>query len=156
VDLTGAHLKRANFALAHLEGADLDCAYLESAAFYRAHLEKADQTIFSKEDPNTDLERAYLRDAGFAEAYLEGADFRAAYLEGADFRAADMKEADLRGADLVGAKNLTRDQLRSACTDETTQLDPDHRADLDTPNATDAPPTACAPAPTTLANGACQ
>ena len=53
-------------------------------------------------------------------ANLKGAHMRYAYLEGAD-----LSEADLRGADLTNAVGLTREQIESAITDETTVL-PDY------------------------------
>lgn len=68
----------------------------------------------------TDLSHANLTNASLREA-----DLRGAILCGADLLGTLLEGADLRGADLSGALNLTRTQIESAITDETTVLPAD-------------------------------
>lgn len=68
----------------------------------------------------TDLSRANLTNASLREA-----DLRGAILHGANLSGTLLDGADLRGADLTGALNLTRAQIESAITDETTVLPAD-------------------------------
>lgn len=58
-----------------------------------------------------------LRGEDLSELILVGADLR-----GADLTGAVLRGADLRGADLAGTRGLTRAQLDSAVTDQTTRL----------------------------------
>ncbi len=90
--LTGAIVRRCNFARARLQGTRLDgCDF-----------------------NGTDLRKANLRGAG-----LRNASLRNAYLEGADLRGADLTEADLRGADMR-ALNLDEARLDGAHVDAKT------------------------------------
>jgi len=70
-----------------------------------------------------DLSRADLREADLREAILSEANLSEADLSGADLRRADLGGAILRRADLGGARNLTKEQLRSAFIDEDTKYD---------------------------------
>jgi hypothetical protein len=82
--------------------------------------------------PRTDMRNARALWANFQGANLvladlQEADLRSANLQGADLRGADLRGAKLRGAKLqatklMGAKNLTQDQVNTACVDENTQL----------------------------------
>ncbi len=56
---------------------------------------------------------------------LSGADLRGAYLREAILSEANLSLADLRGVNLKEVKNLTREQLEKAQTDEKTIL-PDY------------------------------
>ena len=98
--LTGAHLERVYLTGAHLESARLAFAYLEEAHLEMAHLEGADLT------------RAHLEKANLMVAHLEGADLANAYLQA----------ANLAGANMLGAKNLTQEQINKAFGDGGTKL----------------------------------
>ncbi|MGB9939334.1 pentapeptide repeat-containing protein [Methanosarcina sp.] len=100
-DLGGVHLEWANLPYSHLEFADIHHAHLENAGFAFAHLEWADLN-------SSHLEEAYLRGA-----HLKGVDFSDSHLEG----------TDLHEADLIGAKNLTVDQLSKVKTLYNAKLD---------------------------------
>jgi uncharacterized protein YjbI with pentapeptide repeats len=95
VDLTGAFLVRAKLNGANLEGAD----------FSRADLRGAH------------LDRANLRGAILDQANLFGA-----ILKGADLAGASLVKTRLGEVDLSTAKNLTSDQLKNACGDDSTKL----------------------------------
>jgi hypothetical protein len=116
--LAGSDLREAQLIDAHLEEAYLWGAHLEGANLWRARLEEAELT-------EAYLTGAYLFQAHLKGADLSGADLTGANLSGADLSAADLAEVNLRGADLSGAKGLTREQIESAITDETTKL-PDY------------------------------
>ena len=70
---------------------------------------------------------ADLREANFRRVNLQEADLRGANLQGADLFKANLQGADLRGepryeTKLMGAKNLTQEQVNTACVNEYTQL----------------------------------
>ena len=67
----------------------------------------------------------YLRDAYLKGAYLSGANLRDTDLRDTNLIGTDLRGAKLFGADLSNAKNLTREQIAEAITDETTIL-PDY------------------------------
>jgi uncharacterized protein YjbI with pentapeptide repeats len=69
-----------------------------------------------------DLRGAILRRADFQEADLRGADFQGADLWKADFQGADLRGEPLYETNLMGAKNLTQEQVNTACVNEHTQL----------------------------------
>jgi len=99
---------------ARIINADLRGAILEDANFSRA-----------------DLSSAILEDANFEDADLERADLSGAILEDANFEDADLGGANLVkavlwGANLSQARNLTQQQLDTACGDESTQLPADY------------------------------
>lgn len=56
-----------------------------------------------------------LSDANLREANLIGAGLHEANLFAADLREANLSGANLSGADLMRAKNLTQNQIASAC-----------------------------------------
>ena len=71
------------------------------------------------------LSGAELQCANLSGAYLNGAYLNGANLSGSNLSGAYLSGADLSGADLVQVKNLTREQLDKAKTDEMTIL-PDY------------------------------
>ena len=70
----------------------------------------------------TDLSKAHLVAANLREAELSETNLREADLRAADLFEANLSGADLFGADLFGAKNLTQEQLDTACGDDDTKL----------------------------------
>ena len=108
--LQGAHLLHALLAWAKLPGAKLPGAKLQQADLQRANLQRAN------------LQRANLTEADLTEADLTEADLLGAKLQQADLQGANLQQAHLLGADLTEAKNLTQDQINTACGDENTKL----------------------------------
>jgi uncharacterized protein YjbI with pentapeptide repeats len=101
VDLTGAHIPKANLLEADLTGANLTGVNLTGADLTRVRLTRADLT-------HADLRGARLTGADLTSAYLTGADLTGAdlthaRLTGTDLFNADLTHADLTGADLTGA-----------------------------------------------------
>jgi hypothetical protein len=72
--------------------------------------------------PRTNMRNAFAVLANFQEANLFGADLREADLRGANFQQANLFRANLQKTKLRGAKNLTQDQVNTACVYENTQL----------------------------------
>ena len=68
----------------------------------------------------TDLSYANLTGADLTDANCSYVNFR-----GANFKDAKLTRTKLIGADLTGAKNLTKEQIDEAITDDTTKL-PDY------------------------------
>lgn len=103
------------------QGAYLRGVILPGAVLSRAKLSRADLSYAKLS--RADLSRADLSEADLSDAALIGA-----YLIGADLSSAILYSADLSGAMLrlryVGlhARNLTQEQLNSACGDEKTEL----------------------------------
>jgi len=116
--LEGVHLEGANLFAVHLEGAMLTGAHLKMAFLSAARLRGARLSQAHLEGAN--LMSAHLDPTSLVEAHLEGA-----RLEGASLKGADLCGADLRGVDLGLTRDLTREQIESAITDETTVL-PDY------------------------------
>jgi uncharacterized protein YjbI with pentapeptide repeats len=119
-DLSGANLTRADLSGANLTRADLIRANLSGANLIRANLWEADLREASLRE--ADLREADLREANLREANLREASLSGANLSGADLREANLTRANLSGANLTEAKNLTQDQLNTACGDEQTKL----------------------------------
>jgi uncharacterized protein YjbI with pentapeptide repeats len=148
VDLADAHLERANLAGIHLEGADLRGAHLEEAdlgdAYLKgailqhahldegylegAHLEGAylgyawlrGAILANAYLDSANLYAAHLEDARLWGACLRGAELRTAHLDRAGFEGAHLEQADLRHTDVGTVQGLTRAQLETAITDDTT------------------------------------
>lgn len=116
--LVDAHLDRANLFAAHLEGAMLTGADLEKADLSAARLRGARLSLARLEGAM--LMQAHLDVTSLEEAHLQGA-----WLQGASLKGADLRGADLRRVDLGLTRDLTREQIESAITDETTVL-PDY------------------------------
>lgn len=97
-DLSGYSLEKVDFINCNLTGFKFRKANLRGAQFWGANLEDAD------------LSEANLRYVSFRNANLKGA---------------KLQDAQLQGAHLLGAKGLTREQLRQAKIDHITRL-PEH------------------------------
>jgi hypothetical protein len=125
MDLKGVDLRGANLEMYNFDGADFSLAHLEKTILKGIKLKQAS------------LRGAYLNNAGLEQAQLQGAilsaaDLSDANLTGAVFKDAIMDEVDfsratLDGADFIGvnlknARNLTREQIKSAKMDQTTRL----------------------------------
>ncbi len=142
----GAKLKNADLRFANAKSAFLVKADLRSADVYRADFASADLRD-AKMSPVKNLRHAILdkvnlsgvnlRDANLSNANLRGANLKKAILEFANLRAADLSSANLQeaeldfailsftklyGADMTGARNLTQEQLDTACGDDQTRL----------------------------------
>lgn len=110
----------------HLAGADLSGRELSSRYFAHADL-RGTQFVKTKLFMS-DLSWSSLIGADLSEADLSGtnlthADLRGANLSRANFLVADMHNAILIGANLLGAHNLTAEQLHSAIYDGSTLVD---------------------------------
>ena len=108
-----ADLLQANFSNAQAAGADFTGVGGGGAEFTGANLTSS---IFQSAD---------LRGAN-----LRGADLEHANLQGVNLEGANLQGADLSGADLSNAKNLTIQQVTSACTLFQTILDKPLKAQL--------------------------
>lgn len=103
-DLGGANLERADLGEANLRDAKLSNAKASGASFIRADL------------TSTNLSKLQAsKDASFWGANLLNADLSGAQLGNADFSGANLEGANLTGAILENATGLTREQLDSAC-----------------------------------------
>ena len=122
-DLRGANLSEADFSGADLRGANLNGAHFRGANLNGAHFRGANLSGAHLRGAN--LSGAYLWGANLSGAYLWGANLSEANLGGAHLSGAHLRGADLRGASLEGVKNLTREQLEKAQTDDKTIL-PDY------------------------------
>ena len=105
-----SYLEKANLFRAHLEGAALLFVHLEGANLFRAYLEGAA------------LLGTHLEGANLQEAHLEKALLFYVHLERANFEKAHLEGARISATDLTKVKNLTQDQVNTACIDEKTQL----------------------------------
>jgi hypothetical protein len=91
----------------------------------RTNMRNADARLTKFKGANlvfADLRGAILRGANFQEADLRGADFQGADLRRVDFQGADLRGEPLYETKLMGAKNLTQEQVNTACVNEHTQL----------------------------------
>jgi uncharacterized protein YjbI with pentapeptide repeats len=131
-DLREAKLQRLDFSGCDLQGTNFRGAYLEWVV-----LNKAKPTIFGERTDHLEGEiyqevsfiGANLKNAFFMDAKLKGADFQRANLEKVNLNAANLEKvnfskANLKGSFLLGAKNLTQLQIKSANGDSKTQLPP--------------------------------
>lgn len=106
-DLSGAILEKANFQGSSLNGAALADADLTGANLTKTELVDAD------------LRGAVLANANLIDATLDGADLSGAVLDNADLRGASLKGTVLTEASMLEVKNLTREQLETACGSKT-------------------------------------
>ncbi len=120
LNLFKAALSKANLSEANLRAANLRAAELSEADLRAADLRAADLSEATLSGAN--LARADLSEATLTGADLSGADLSEANLFGANLSRADLSGANLSGADLFGAKNLTQEQLDTACGDDDTKL----------------------------------
>ncbi|UXE63688.1 MAG: pentapeptide repeat-containing protein [Woronichinia naegeliana WA131] len=120
-DLAFANLENANLYNANLYNANLYNAYL-----YNAYLESAklNRTNFK----SANFKSANLKFAYLGGANLKSADLKSANLEGANLKSANLTSADLSFANLYNAKNLTNQQIKSACSwEKAIYTEPDQR-----------------------------
>jgi len=106
--LGSANLKSANLKSANLESANLESANLKRANLYNANLESANLK-------RTNLYNANLESANLESANLYNANLESANLESANLNKAFLFEANLKSAILCNTKNLTNQQIKSAC-----------------------------------------
>jgi uncharacterized protein YjbI with pentapeptide repeats len=125
--LDGANLQQADLSEANLEQGELRGADLRQATLKKARLRQA--TLYMANLQGAVLSGADLEEADLIRADLQQADLSEANLELADLFGANLQQANLSGANLSGAIGLTREQLRPAILDGSTQL-PDHLKDL--------------------------
>jgi uncharacterized protein YjbI with pentapeptide repeats len=109
-NLYGADLTKANLMDADLSNANLTEALLIKAVLYNAVLKAAKLT-------HADLVGAQLSGAN-----LEDADLSRAEATDTDFENVNLSRTNLKGVDLRSAKNLTKEQVAKALTDEKTLL----------------------------------
>jgi uncharacterized protein YjbI with pentapeptide repeats len=129
-ELGGAKLQGARLSHAQLQGAFLQLADMQSTRLSHAQLQEANlrQANLQRADLNkanlegADLIRAELQSTRLSHAQLQGAKLMQANLQGANLEGADLNEANLKGASLLGAENLTQQQIESASGDSTTVL----------------------------------
>jgi uncharacterized protein YjbI with pentapeptide repeats len=108
--MTGIVAEAANFGGSKLDHCDYSRAHLDEAKFVRSEII---QCIFRD---------ASLHQADFRDVRFRGGDFSRAALKGARFGGALLHTADFRGANLLGARELSPEQLQQALTDDTTIL----------------------------------
>jgi len=125
-NLQDATLVNANLQNAKLEDANLQNAKLGVAENYQAAI-GANLTNASLSNANlkgTILVGVNLQDADLNSAKLNNADLGGAKLQRANLNNAELQEANLRWANLSDCKNLTQEQLNSACGNDQTKLPP--------------------------------
>jgi len=110
-----------SFYQANLSGRDLSHRYLRYADLREAQL--AGANFYMADLTGASLAGANLAAANLAGANLTGADLRGAILTGANMLVTDLYKAILNEANLLGAHNLTIEQLNSAIYDKATQID---------------------------------
>lgn len=135
LDLIGTDLRGANLIETHFEAAKLRGTHLEGAFLRKAHLKEA--FLY-----DAHLERAKLIEADLTDAKLSGANLTNADLSRADLRGALLRRAKVMDISFPDAIGLTKAQIESAITDETTQLPeyldapaqagPKNKSDMDT------------------------
>jgi BTB/POZ domain-containing protein KCTD9 len=145
INLSDCYLKAMNLSGMNLSGANLRGAKLEAVSLKRALLPKAKLEGSVLEGAclrgcnlsGSNIERANCKNGDFAGACFRHArmwrtDFTNANLRSADLRDANLKDvnfegADLRSANLVGARNLTLDQLLAAKSIQYAKVDTEFR-----------------------------
>ena len=120
---TEANWRPAMLQGTNLASKDLSHRYLGRADMRNANLAHAN--LFMADLSGACLADADLTDADLSGANLSSADLRNALLEGTNLLVADLNNTILTGADVLGARNLTTQQLYSAIYDSSTQLDGD-------------------------------
>jgi uncharacterized protein YjbI with pentapeptide repeats len=118
LDLSNSNLRNANLRNAILYGADIRDANLSRADLIGAILYGANliRTNLSRANLSVaNLSYADLGDANLRNAILGDADLSYADLGDANLRNADLRNADLRDANLRNARNLSNQQIKSAC-----------------------------------------
>jgi uncharacterized protein YjbI with pentapeptide repeats len=100
---------------------DLSHRYLRHANLQNAHFTGAN--LFMADLSGANLVGADLSHTNLSAANLTHADLRDANLAGANFLVADLNDANLSGANLRNARNLTKEQLKTAIVDSDVLLD---------------------------------
>ncbi|NET14195.1 MAG: pentapeptide repeat-containing protein [Okeania sp. SIO1H6] len=127
-NLSRAKLFRANLMEADLMGADLMEADLRQASFSEANLWEADLSYANLEGANlegADLSHADLSHADLTQTQLWEADFNGAKLTQANLEGADFRKVTFRDRSFGQAKNLTPEQVKSACNWQKAKFDPE-------------------------------
>ena len=117
-ELEQANLKKANLWGTNLQKAGLGRVNLQEAYLGRANLKEAELVHANLQKANlwgTNLQKAELWGANLQKANLWGANLQKAELELANLQEANLGDANLKEAELVGTKNLTNKQIKSAC-----------------------------------------
>lgn len=109
--LWGANLKKTRLSGANLNGSNLFLANLENAYLYRANLQAAN------------LSSTHLYKANFSLANLAKTNLFSANLKGADLSGTNLSNSNLGNANFEGAKNLSIEQVKSACFWQTAKFD---------------------------------
>ena len=131
VDCSFVYGKLIDLRKAQLNDLNLVCANLEGSLFNEARLD------------TVDFEGCNLTMVNFHQAVIDHGNFHATRCKGTDFHETALNRVDFRGADLSGSINLTREQIRTCCINEETQLPPDLneiRSQLETISETDFGP----------------
>jgi uncharacterized protein YjbI with pentapeptide repeats len=115
VDLTGAHLRDADFQFSKLEGVSLNGSSLQGASFNSARLQGA--SLFAAELQGASFKYAKLEGASFDYANLQGASLDEAGLQGTSLESAKLEGASFDYANLRGA-SFDYANLRGASFDE--------------------------------------
>ena len=113
VNLQEVYLERANLQEAHLIGANLQEANLKGANLQEAYLIGANLQKGNLIEAN--LQEANLRGANLQEAVLRRVNLQEAILRRANLQEASLFRANLQEVVLWEAKNLTSQQIKSAC-----------------------------------------
>lgn len=133
-DLSGVDFQEAEFQGANLQRVDLEGANLRRANFRRKNkpfLEELQLTFRSAANQpsllninflganlqEANLESSILQEANLEWAELQGANLRWSELQKAWLYMANLQAADISGANFSNAKNLTQEQILSACAD---------------------------------------
>lgn len=113
-----------------LSDRDLSHRYLSYANLQNARLTGAN--LFMTDFSGANLAGADLSNTNLSAANLTHADLHNANLEGANLLVADLNDANLSGANLRNARNLTKEQLKTAIIDSNGQLDCSHATSIPT------------------------
>lgn len=137
-DLNGIDLSQAILRSSNFIKTDLNSSNLKEADISRANLRYSD--FFNSNLENSNLSHSNLKNSNFVGANLKGANLYNANIAGANFEVANLESANLieadlsdtnisganlKSANLTSAKNLTKEQIESAVTDDNTKL-PDY------------------------------
>ncbi len=120
IDLRDADIRSIDFEDSNLEAALLINAYLSNAILKGTNLKEAELVCTTLTEAcleSANLVGATLTDADLIRTDLTDADLMEADLTDADLAGAEFTDADLTRTDLQFAKNLSQNQLDSACAD---------------------------------------
>ena len=103
ISLAKAGLKNFNFKSANLDCSSFKGTTIENTKFKDAQLRGAN---FSS---------SFLKKVDFSGSVLSNTDFSRAFLADVNLEKANLEKADLSGANFQDVKNLTHEQIKSAC-----------------------------------------